>query len=182
MKKIFFGILSVISLNMAIAQSTFSLKSTTLGGQMTNTQVFNGFGCTGDNISPELTWSNPPAGTKSFAITMHDPDAPTGSGWWHWVIFDIPANSSKLVSNAGNLAVNLAPKGSIQSTTDFGKPGFGGPCPPQGHGFHKYEITIYALKTEKLGLDANANPALVGFYLHNQILEKASIISYYKRD
>lgn len=163
------------------AQKTFTLSSKTIGGQATKVQEFNGFGCAGDNISPQLSWANAPEGTKSFAITMYDPDAPTGSGFWHWVVFDIPANVNELVSNAGNVTLNLAPNGAIQSTTDYGMKGFGGPCPPEGHGYHEYIITVFALKTDKLGLNDAINPAIVGFNLWNQTLAKASIVMYYKR-
>lgn len=162
-------------------QSTFTLSSKDLGGQATKIEEFNGFGCSGQNKSPQLSWKNAPEGTKSFAITMYDPDAPTGSGFWHWVIFNIPANINELVSNAGNVSLNLAPKEAIQSITNYGIKGFGGPCPPEGHGIHQYIITIHALKTEKLTLDENTNPAIVGFNLWNQSLAKASIITYYKR-
>ena len=163
------------------AQKTFTLLSNDLGGATTKTQEFNGFGCTGENASPQLSWKNAPKETKSFAVTMYDPDAPTGSGFWHWVVFDIPANINELVTNAGNVDLNLTPKGTIQSKTDYGIKGFGGPCPPKGHGFHQYIITVYALKTDKLGLDENINPAIVGFNLWNQTLAKASIVAYYKR-
>ncbi len=166
--------------SIAFAQ-TFTLKSNEIGGQATNAQVFNGFGCSGGNISPQLSWENPPAGTKSFAVTIYDKDAPTGSGFWHWVVFDIPATTKELKSGAGTLEKNLTPAGVIQSITDFGKPGYGGPCPPPGHGAHQYLITVYALKTDKLGLDKNASPALVGFYLNSNIIEKASIVMYYQR-
>jgi Raf kinase inhibitor-like YbhB/YbcL family protein len=162
-------------------QETFTLSSTNLGGQTTKTNEFNGFGCSGDNKSPQLSWKNAPKETKSFAITMYDPDAPTGSGFWHWVVFDIPANVNELVTNAGNVALNLAPKGTIQSITNYGIKGFGGPCPPKGHGFHQYIITVYALKTDSLGLNEDTNPAVVGFNLWNQTLAKASIVAYYKR-
>lgn len=160
---------------------TFTLKSNDIGGQATNQQLFNSFGCTGENKSPQLSWTNAPEGTKSFAVTMYDVDAPTGSGWWHWLIFDIAANQTELKQAAGNIALNLAPTGTIQSLTDFGQPGYGGPCPPQGHGFHQYVITVFALKTGKLGLDKSANPALVGYYLNDATIAKASIIMYYKR-
>jgi Raf kinase inhibitor-like YbhB/YbcL family protein len=163
-------------------QKTFTLSSKDLGGETTKVQEFNGFGCSGNNESPQLSWKNAPEGTKSFAITMYDPDAPTGSGFWHWVVFDIPADTNELVTSAGNVTLNLAPKGAIQSKTDYGINGFGGPCPPIGHGLHQYIITVYALKTDKLGLDANINPAVVGFYLWNNTLAKASIVAYYKRD
>lgn len=177
----FIFLLSLIFTTACFSQKTFTLSSNDLGGETTKTQEFNGFGCTGDNKSPQLSWKNPPQGTKSFAITMYDPDAPTGSGFWHWVVFDIPANINELVTNAGNVDLNLAPQGAIQSLTDYGIKGFGGPCPPKGHGFHQYIITVYALKTDKLGLDENINPAIVGFNLWNQTLAKASIIAYYKR-
>jgi Raf kinase inhibitor-like YbhB/YbcL family protein len=180
MKKAISAILVSFLLSMAYGQ-TFTLKSKDIGGQATTKQVFKGFGCTGDNISPELNWENAPAGTKSFAVTMYDPDAPTGSGFWHWLIFDIPATVSELKSDAGDLSKNLAPAGSVQSKTDFGQPGYGGPCPPVGHGFHEYIITVYALKTDKLGLDQNASGAYVGFNLYANTIEKASLVMYYKR-
>ncbi|ERJ57404.1 YbhB/YbcL family Raf kinase inhibitor-like protein [Sphingobacterium paucimobilis] len=168
-------------MKQANGQHTFTLTSTDVGGQATKTQEFNGFGGSGDNISPQLAWENAPEGTKSFAVTMYDPDAPTGSGFWHWVVFDIPASVNELVTNAGNTTLDLAPKGAIQSLTDYGIKGFGGPCPPVGHGFHQYIITVHALKTEKIGLDENINPAIVGFNLWNQTLAKASIVVYYQR-
>ncbi|WHT40022.1 MULTISPECIES: YbhB/YbcL family Raf kinase inhibitor-like protein [Myroides] len=163
------------------AQKTFTLSSKDLGGQGTKRMEFNGFGCAGLNQSPQLSWENAPEETQSFAITMYDPDAPTGSGFWHWVVFDIPSNVNELVANAGDSSLDLAPKGAIQSKTDYGIKGFGGPCPPEGHGYHQYIITIYALKTKTLGLDSNVHPALVGFNLWNQTLAKASIVAYYKR-
>lgn len=172
----------VLMFTQSFAQKTFSLTSKDLGGQATKTEEFTGFGCSGKNQSPQLAWSNAPEGTKSFAVTMYDPDAPTGSGWWHWVVFDIPATTNELVTNSGNITLNLAPKGAIQSVTNFGMPGFGGPCPPEGHGPHQYIITVHALKTDKLGLDANTNPAIVGYYLWNNTLAKASIVTYYQRD
>jgi Raf kinase inhibitor-like YbhB/YbcL family protein len=160
---------------------TFTLKSNDLGGQATVRQEFSGFGCTGDNVSPELHWENVPEGTKSFAVTMYDPDAPTGSGFWHWVVFDIPAGTTGLKADAGNLTKNLAPAGCIQSNTDYGQPGYGGPCPPEGHGFHEYILTVFALKVEKLGPDKTATPAVVGFNLHYNTIAKASLVIYYKR-
>jgi len=170
----------LLSASTVFAQKTFTLSSKDLGGQFTKTEEFNGFGCTGKNQSPQLSWANAPEGTKSFAITMYDPDAPTGSGFWHWVVFDIPANINELVTNAGNLTLNIAPKGAIQSVTNYGVGGYGGPCPPEGHGIHQYIITVYALKVNKLGLDANTNPALVGFNLWANTLAKASIVFYYE--
>ncbi|CAM1343966.1 YbhB/YbcL family Raf kinase inhibitor-like protein [Tenacibaculum amylolyticum] len=182
MKKINLIICLFLMLSSTLyAQKTFTLSSSTLGGQATKNEEFNGFGCTGKNESPELSWKNAPKGTKSFAITMYDPDAPTGSGWWHWLVFDIPANVNELKSGAGNVKANLLPKGVIQSVTDYGTKGYGGPCPPPGHGLHQYIITVYALKTDKLGLTADTNPAVVGYYLGSNTLAKATIVAYYER-
>lgn len=177
---------NLISL-LAIASSailhaqTFSLSSSSVGGQATEAQVFNSFGCTGKNLSPALTWSHAPEGTKSFAITMYDPDAPTGSGWWHWVVFDIPAGTTALPEGAGTPGQKGLPTGAVQSMTDFGAPGYGGPCPPKGHGPHQYMITVFALDTDKLGLDANAGAPMVGFNLKQHTLAKASLVFYYGR-
>ena len=175
-------ILTFILFIETLAQTkTFTLKSNDLTGQATEKFIFNSFGCIGENNSPHLFWENAPIETKSFAVTMYDEDAPTGSGWWHWIIFDIPVNVSQLVSNAGNLALKKAPEKSIQSKTDYGISGYGGPCPPEGHGFHKYTITVYALNSETLGLNTDANPALVGFYLEKNVLAKSSLVFYHKR-
>lgn len=181
MRKLQLAIIFISLLSLSLSAQTFTLQSNDIGGQSTKKQEFNGFGCTGDNISPQLSWKNAPVGTKGFAVTVYDPDAPTGSGFWHWVVFDIPTNINELVSNAGNVALNLAPKGAVQSKTDFGANGFGGPCPPVGHGQHQYIFTVHALKTDKLGLDLNANPALVGYYLWLNTIQKASIVMYYSR-
>ena len=170
----------VLQTNTLLAQ-TFTLTSKDIGGQMTLQQVLSGFGCTGRNLSPELSWENVPTGTKSFAVTMYDKDAPTGSGLWHWVVFNIPATVTELKQGAGDVSKNLLPSGAIQSATDFGVPGYGGPCPPQGDKPHQYIITVYALKTENLGPDSKATPALVGYYLNGNTLAKASIVAYYQR-
>jgi len=174
-------VLFVFLSGAALGQDTFTLSSNDLGGQATKTQEFNSFGCSGENQSPHLAWSNAPEGTKSFAVTMYDPNAPTGSGWWHWVVFDIPADADELLTNAGNTELDLLPSGAIQSVTDFGSPGYGGPCPPENHGIHQYLITVYALSTDRLGLDENANPATVGYTIWNNLIAKASIVLYYQR-
>jgi Raf kinase inhibitor-like YbhB/YbcL family protein len=182
MKKINFILIVLFAFSSTLfAQNTFTLSSNDLGGEATINEEFNGFGCTGKNKSPQLSWKNAPEGTKSFAITMYDPNAPTGSGWWHWVVFDIPSSVNELVSGTGNLTLNLTPKGAIQSLTDYGVSGYGGPCPPKGHGLHQYIITVHALKTDKLGLNKSTNPAVVGYYLWNNTLAKASIVTYYQR-
>lgn len=175
-----FLLLLLLSLSTFVSAQTFTLMSGDVGGQATKVQEANTFGCDGENVSPQLSWENAPAGTKSYAITMYDPDAPTGSGFWHWVAFDLPADVTELAAGAGSKGGKM-PEGSIQSVTSYGAPGYGGPCPPEGHGIHQYIITVHALKTDKLGLDANTNPAIVGFYLWQNTIEKASVVMYYSR-
>lgn len=143
-------------------------------------QVYNSFGCTGENISPELNWANAPKGTKSFAITMYDPDAPTGSGWWQWVMFNIPANANSITLGAGSTMKDL-PVGTVSSISDYGVPGYGGPCPPAGNKPHRYIIKVVALNVDKLELDAKAMPALVGFNVNAASLGEASIEVMYGR-
>lgn len=144
-------------------------------------QVYKGFGCEGGNISPSLTWKNPPAGTKSFAITMYDPDAPTGSGWWHWVVFNIPADVTSLPSGAGDPTLNKLPKGAVQSRTDFGSTEYGGPCPPKGDKPHRYIFTVYALKVDKLDLNPDSPAAMLGFMANANKLGKATFTAMYGR-
>ena len=176
--------LAVAALGAAsVAQAAgFTLSSPTIkpGSTLTKAQVFNGFGCSGDNISPELKWSGAPAGTKSFAVTVYDPDAPTGSGWWHWVVINIPGDATGLVEGAGS-AVGKLPAGSVQARTDFGSAGFGGACPPPGDKPHRYIFTVYALKTDKLDVLADATAALVGFMIHANKLGSATFTAKYGR-
>ncbi len=167
----------------AFAAGKFTLESVEIkpGGKIAETQVYKGFGCEGGNVSPSLLWKNAPAGTKSFAITVYDPDAPTGSGWWHWVMFDIPADVTSLYLGVGNPASGQTPRGAIQSRTDFGKPGYGGPCPPKGEKPHRYIFTVYALKVDKIDADESSSGALVGFMLNANKLGKASLTATYGR-
>lgn len=161
----------------------FRLSSPDLqaGSRLAEKQVFKGFGCTGGNVSPELAWQDAPPGTKSFALTFYDPDAPTGSGWWHWVVFNIPAQVHGLAAGAGDLAAASAPHGAVQSRTDFGTPGYGGPCPPVGDKPHRYRFTVHALGVERLPLDANASGAMVGFYLTRNSIGTAVLEGVYSR-
>ena len=165
----------------ALAAGPFTLESAEIkpGATIAEAQVFNGFGCVGKNVSPSLAWKNAPAGTKSFAITVYDPDAPTGSGWWHWVMFNIPADVTSLPTGVGNAASGQTPKGAVQSRTDFGKPGYGGPCPPKGDKPHRYIFTVHALKADKLDVDENSPPAMVGLMLNASRLAKASFTATY---
>jgi Raf kinase inhibitor-like YbhB/YbcL family protein len=148
-------------------------------GRVTLAHVFNGMGCNGQNISPVVEWANAPVGTKSFAVTMYDPDAPTGSGWWHWVMYNIPADATGLAAGAGN--GRNAPRGSAQGTTDFGTKGYGGPCPPVGDKPHQYHITVFALKTDKLDVPGNATAAYVGFNLNANKIATARVTGLYGR-
>lgn len=161
---------------VAVSAQTFTLKSNEVGGQATQKQFANVFGCNGENVSPQLVWENPPAGTQSFAVTIFDKDAPTGSGFWHWVIFNIPADVKELKSGAGDISKGIAPNEAIQIRNDAGSFGYVGPCPPPG-GPHEYLITVFALKS-KLNLTQNVTPAYVGFNLSFQVIEKASIVMY----
>ena len=172
-------------LPLASQAQNMSIKSAEVsdGATIKDEQVFNGFGCTGGNISPSLTWSGVPNGTKSFAITVYDPDAPTGSGWWHWVVFNVPASISSISKNAGDLKAKLMPEGAIQSRTDFGSAGYGGPCPSKGDKPHRYIFTVFAVDEEKLQFakDDNASAAFVGFELHFHSLGKSSPTATYGR-
>jgi len=139
-----------------------------------------GFGCAGGNISPHLKWSGAPAGTKSFALTCFDPDAPTGSGFWHWVVVNIPADVSELAAGAGNPGGKL-PAGALQTRTELGATGYLGPCPPEGDHPHRYLFTVFAVGKDKLDVAADTSPAVVGFNLHFATLGKAEIMGLFKR-
>jgi Raf kinase inhibitor-like YbhB/YbcL family protein len=143
------------------------------GAKMPERQEFNGMCYHGDNLSPHLAWEDAPAGTKSFAITVYDPDAPTGSGWWHWVVANIPANVHELPQGAGSGKPGL-PAGSVQTRTDFGKAGYGGAAPPQGES-HRYQFTVHALDVENIPVDAEASGAMVGFNINFHSLGKATL-------
>lgn len=170
------------SASTALASDFKIIKSGIQDGvRLDEAYVLNGFGCEGANASPRIVWQGAPQGTKSLAITLYDPDAPTGSGWWHWVAFNIPAETTQIAYGAGDPAKDLMPKGTVQSRTDFGKPGYGGACPPQGHGPHRYQLSIHALNTDKLALDENASAAMVGFFLGAHSLGKAQVTGIYNR-
>jgi Raf kinase inhibitor-like YbhB/YbcL family protein len=144
--------------------------------------VLNQFGCTGGNRSPAISWSGEPKGTQSFAVTIFDPDAPTGSGWWHWTVFDIPASVHSLPAGAGGLNSTGLPAGAIEGRTDFGFSNYGGPCPPVGDKPHRYILTVYAEKTAKLpDLNADSSGALVGYVLHFNTLAEARTMGRYGR-
>jgi Raf kinase inhibitor-like YbhB/YbcL family protein len=137
-----------------------------------------GFGCGGGNRSPHLRWRDGPAGTKSFAVTCFDPDAPTGSGFWHWVVVNIPPDVTELPLGASSARM---PAGALEVRTDFGKPGYGGPCPPEGDHPHRYLFTVYAVGLDRLPVTADTSAAVVGFYLHFNTLAKSSLMGLFKR-
>ena len=175
--------ISLIGLSTITYASDFKLSSPEIkaNAMMPKSYEFNGFGCSGDNKSPALKWSGAPKDSKSFAITVYDPDAPTGSGWWHWVVINIPSGITELTANAGALNSATLPKGAVQSRTDFGVAAWGGPCPPQGDKPHRYIFTVYALKTDKLEVPADATAALTGYMIHANMLGKASFTAKYRR-
>jgi Raf kinase inhibitor-like YbhB/YbcL family protein len=178
-RKSLFAVAASVGL-MAQTASAIQLTSSDFksGDTLSKEQVFNSFGCDGGNLSPALQWTKGPEGTLSYALMVYDPDAPTGSGWWHWVVFNIPVTVTELPK--GFLASDTSIPGLIQSNTDFGKPGYGGPCPPPGK-VHHYHFTIYALKVKSLPLDATATAAMVGFYVHQNMLAKATLTGLYEK-
>lgn len=177
------SILLLILLPISLSATPFTLKSTDIssGKFMDKTQEFQGFGCTGSNISPQLSWFNAPEETKAYAILAYDPDAPTGSGWWHWQIINIPKETTSLPAGSGDVSKNTAPKESIQGTNDYSFKGFGGACPPKGHGIHRYQFTVHAL-SKKLELPENASGALTGYMVHAHSIASSTIEALYQRD
>ncbi|HET9388352.1 MAG TPA: YbhB/YbcL family Raf kinase inhibitor-like protein [Steroidobacteraceae bacterium] len=162
--------------------TAFELSSPDIANEqkISETHVYNSFGCHGRNISPALSWRGAPAGTKSFALLVLDPDAPKSGGWWHWVVYDIPADVTSLPAAAGEPKKHLMPASVVQGPTDFGAPGYGGPCPPPGKP-HRYFFRLYALKVAKLDIAANAPPALVDSTVRANALGEAQILGLYGR-
>ncbi|HAS64016.1 MAG TPA: YbhB/YbcL family Raf kinase inhibitor-like protein [Vibrio sp.] len=160
----------------SFASSAMTLTSQDIqeGSRMADTFAFNSFGCSGDNKSPQLSWSDAPQGTKSFAITAFDPDAPTGSGWWHWVSVDIPASVNSVEQGASGNSFKAK-----EMKNDYGLNGFGGVCPPKGAGMHRYQFTVWAMPTEKLAIPEGASNALIGFMLNSSALDKATLTATY---
>ena len=176
------GLLCLGSVLAAHAENfTLTSPATKTRNVLAEKYVYQGFGCHGGNLSPALQWKNPPAGTQSFAVTVYDPDAPTGSGWWHWVVYNLPANTRGLPEGAGDANQPRLPEEAIQAKTDFGNAGYGGACPPAGDKAHRYIFKVHALKVAKLDVPADASPALVGFALHANQLSTASFTVKYRR-
>lgn len=155
--------------------ATFRLLSADLsaGGRLPEAQVLDGFGYHGGNRSPHLRWENAPAGAKSFVVTLYDPDAPTGSGWWHWVLIDLPADARELSAGASGAAAAL-PRGAREMRTDFGTARYGGAAPPSGE-THRYVFTVHALDVPRLDVPDEASAAMVGFFVHQHALGSATL-------
>lgn len=177
MKKIAKSLLAVGILTTSSVQA-FELMSEDIieGHPMQKTFEYQGWGCDGDNMSPQLTWKGAPAGTNSYAISVYDPDAPTGSGFWHWLAFDIPASVKALPRGA-----DINKLGGTESRIDFGTTGYGGACPPAGDGMHRYQFTVWALPTASLELNPQTPAAVVGFTLNSVALGKATLTATYTR-
>lgn len=160
----------------AQGNSVFTLNSTELKNNdiLPNAQVFKGFGCNGGNVSPQLSWINPPTNTRSYAIICHDPDAPRPNGWYHWLVVNIPINITSIKQNEKI-------KGALETKTDFGSTGFGGACPPQGHGIHHYNFTVYALNVDKIDVKQDENPTEVEKKVLSHAIAKSTITGLYER-
>ncbi|MEO0919479.1 MAG: YbhB/YbcL family Raf kinase inhibitor-like protein [Pseudomonadota bacterium] len=167
------ALFAVISLPAAAQDFQLTSPDIAEGQQLSAEHVFQGFGCEGANIAPTLSWSGAPADTKSFAVTVYDPDAPTGSGWWHWFAFNIHPEVSELSSGAD------VPAGTIELTNDYGATGFGGACPPPGE-VHRYQFTVHALSTE-LEIDGSVSNALAGFMVNANSIASSTITAVYSR-
>jgi|SRR5215469_2240520 len=161
-----------------VASFTVTSEDVADGEQLSDKQVFNSFGMSGKNISPQLSWSGFPAETKSFAVTCYDPDAPTGSGFWHWLVIDIPVSVTSLSAGAGAGDETL-PAGAFHVRNDYGTKNFGGAAPPAGDAPHRYVFAVHAVDSEKLGIDSDVSPAVAGFNLRFHTLARGLLIPVY---
>jgi Raf kinase inhibitor-like YbhB/YbcL family protein len=175
--------LLIAAVPLAAGANDFILDSPSISrnGVLSTDHVFNGFGCKGKNVSPALQWNGAPQETQSYAITVFDPDAPSGSGWWHWQVFDIPTSTHSLPEGVGELGHTKLPEGAREGRSDYGPNRFGGACPPAGDPPHRYVFTIYALKVRKLDVPDDATAAMVGFNINANKIAEASFSATYGR-
>ncbi len=176
MKKILIMILPFVILSCTEEKKDFTIYSPDFEHReiLPKKFEFNSFGCGGDNFAPTLKWKNPPRGTKSYVVTVYDPDAPTGSGWWHFAAYNIDYNKNKLQ----NMKVA---KGAKIVKNDAGIKGYMGPCPPKNHGRHNYVFSVIALDVEKLKIDENSSPALLGYLANQHKIDATSVVAVYER-
>ncbi len=177
---------ALLALAMLVAASpaaAFEISSPAIGGGGTipDKYVANGFGCSGGNLSLPLEWKDVPADAKSLALTIYDPDAPTGSGFWHWLVVNMPPSTTSLPEGAGTTGHPGLPAGAVEARNDAGTSAYFGPCPPQGDSPHHYIVTLFAVKADKLDIDQNTSGAVVGFNLHFNTIDKASVTYMYGR-
>lgn len=157
---------------------TLQSKAMQADKMLTSSQVFNGFGCKGNNLSPDIIVKDLPKNTKSLGVTVYDPDAPTGSGWWHWIAYNMPAQDTTLDAGA---STHKMPQGTKHARNDYGIYDFGGACPPVGDKPHRYQLTLWALDIETLPIPKDASAALIGYFLNQHKIETKTIQSLYGR-
>ncbi len=150
------------------------------GERLDDAQASGVMGAGGQDRSPQLAWSGFPEGTKSFAVTVYDPDAPTASGFWHWAVANIPASTVELPAGAGSEGSGDLPQGSVQLKNDGGFQGYVGAAPPPGHGPHRYYVVVHAVDVEQLDVDADASCAKLGFNLFSHTLGRAQLVGTYE--
>lgn len=158
-----------------VASFTVTSESFDDGADLPDAQLFDSWGMTGDNRSPQLSWTGSPAETRGYAVTCFDPDAPTPSGFWHWLLVGLPADCTSLPEGAGAERGKHLPKGAFMMANDYGLKAFGGAAPPAGDRPHRYMFAVHALDTDDLGLDDTASGAATGFTLGSHTLARAVI-------
>ena len=181
MQRILWAALLAVALPVHANDFTLSSSEIKADGSIAKRFEYKGYGCAGDNRSPALKWTGAPASAKSFAVTVYDADAPSGAGWWHWSVINIPVNVTEFAADAGAVGGAGLPRGTTQLQNDYGVAGWGGVCPPQGDKPHQYVFTVYALKSENLRLPANAKASSAEAVLAADAVGKASFTARYGR-